>query len=278
MSTSLLAAYRRTGLVPRVLTAAVGIPLILGAAWSGGLWWGGLLALVAAVGASEFVRLHPEQSVAARVCTTIGALGALGAVARMPDPPAAALILLASGILAWGVGAHLAAPVTAGTVVWGRWSTALLGAIYLGLPTGVLARWREETTVAALAWLLATLWMNDIAAYFVGLAFGQHKLVPKISPGKSWEGGIAGIAGAAVTAAVGSTALGLTVGAGALFGIVASVTSQAGDLFKSTMKRRQGVKDSGTLLPGHGGILDRFDGVLVTAPVAYLLVRILGHP
>src|SRR5439155_1176076 len=85
------------------------------------------------------------------------------------------------------------------------------------------------------------------------------------------------VSGAAVTGAIGSTALGLAGWAGVLFGIVASVASQVGDLFKSTMKRRQGVKDSGALLPGHGGILDRFDGVLVTVPLAYLFVRILGR-
>ena len=154
----------------------------------------------------------------------------------------------------------------------------MLGAVYLGLPTGVLVRWRGEATFAAVAWLLVTLWVNDIAAYFVGLAAGRHKLAPRISPGKSWEGGAAGIAGAAVTGVIGSTALGLTGWAGVLFGIVASVASQVGDLFKSTMKRRQGVKDSGALLPGHGGILDRFDGVLVTVPLAYLFVRLLGRP
>src|SRR5207245_4593968 len=205
---NLAAAYRRTGLVPRLLTALVGIPLIMAAAWSGGLWWMGVLVLVAAVGTGEFLRLHPGLSPAARVCTAAGALVVFGAVVRLGHPPATFLIVLASAVLALGVAAHLAAPVDAGTVVWGRWPTALLGAVYLGLPTGVLVRWRGEGTFAAVAWLLVILWVHDIAAYFVGLAAGRHKLAPRISPGKSWEGGAAGIAGAAVTGALGSTALG----------------------------------------------------------------------
>lgn len=275
MSADLRAAYLRAGLRPRVITALVGIPLVLGAAWGGGLWWTGLVVVIMIVGVTEFVRLHPDLSMEARAATAGGALVLTSLIVTLSSRPAAVLIFAASLWLAAGMLAHLRAPVDAGTVVWGPWPRAALGAVYLGLAGGVLIRWRLDASFAAIVWLLATLWVTDIAAYFVGLAAGRHKVAPRISPGKSWEGGIAGIVAAMVVAAVGSTALGVKVWMGAGLGAAVSVTSQAGDLFKSTMKRRAGVKDSGTLLPGHGGIIDRFDGLLVAAPVAYLLVRLL---
>ncbi len=275
MSTDLRAAYLRAGLRPRVITALVGIPLVLGAAWGGGLWWTGLVVVIMIVGVTEFVRLHPDLSMEARAASAGGALVLTSLIVTLSSRAAAVLIFAASLWLAAGMLAHLRASVDAGTVVWGRWPTAALGAVYLGLAGGVLIRWRLDASFAAIVWLLATLWVTDIAAYFVGLGAGRHKVAPRISPGKSWEGGIAGIVAAMVVAAVGSPALGVRVWMGAGLGAAVSVTSQAGDLFKSTMKRRAGVKDSGTLLPGHGGIIDRFDGLLVAAPVAYLLVRLL---
>ncbi len=275
MSTDLRAAYLRAGLRPRVITALVGIPLVLGAAWGGGLWWTGLVVVIMIVGVTEFVRLHPDLSMEARAASAGGALVLTSLIVTLSSRAAAVLIFAASLWLAAGMLAHLRASVDAGTVVWGRWPTAALGAVYLGLAGGVLIRWRLDASFAAIVWLLATLWVTDIAAYFVGLGAGRHKVAPRISPGKSWEGGIAGIVAAMVVAAVGSSALGVRVWMGAGLGAAVSVTSQAGDLFKSTMKRRAGVKDSGTLLPGHGGIIDRFDGLLVAAPVAYLLVRLL---
>lgn len=274
MSTDLRAAYLRAGLRPRVITALVGIPLILGAAWGGGLWWTILVVAIMMVGVTEFVRLHPGLSMEARAAAAGGALVLTSLIVTLSGRAAAVLILAASLWLAVAVLAHLRAPVETGTVVWGRWPTAVLGAVYLGLAGGVLIRWRLEASAAAIVWLLATIWLTDIAAYFVGLAAGRHKVAPRISPGKSVEGGAAGIVAATVVAAVGSGALGVPAWAGAALGIAISVASQAGDLFKSTMKRRVGVKDSGTLLPGHGGIIDRFDGLLVAAPVAYLFVRL----
>lgn len=274
MASDLRAAYLRAGLRPRVITALVGIPLVLGAAWGGGLWWTGLVVVIMIVGVTEFVRLHPGLSAEARASAAGGALVLTSLIVTLSGRAAAVLILAASLWLAVAVLAHLRARVETGTVVWGRWPTAVLGAVYLGLAGGVLIRWRLEASAAAIVWLLVTIWLTDIAGYFVGLAAGRHKVAPRISPGKSWEGGIAGIAAATLAAAVGSAALGVPVWAGAMLGIAISITSQAGDLFKSTMKRRTGVKDSGTLLPGHGGIIDRFDGLLVAAPVAYLFVRL----
>jgi phosphatidate cytidylyltransferase len=149
-----------------------------------------------------------------------------------------------------------------------------MGPLYLAAPTALLARWRLERTAWSVLAFLLVIWANDTAAYFVGIAAGRHKLAPRISPGKSWEGAAAGaVAGALVGLAV-SSWLGMAAGAAAAFGLLTTVASQIGDLLESAMKRKAGVKDAGSILPGHGGILDRFDGILVAAPIAYVLVRL----
>jgi phosphatidate cytidylyltransferase len=120
--------------------------------------------------------------------------------------------------------------------------------------------------------VLVLIWIADSAAYFVGRAFGRHKLAPSISPGKTWEGAAGGLAGAMAWAIIVATFTGanypvLFLAAAALL----AVLSIAGDLFESAVKRKAGVKDSGSLLPGHGGILDRIDSAACALPVAALL-------
>lgn len=124
-------------------------------------------------------------------------------------------------------------------------------------------------------WVLACIWATDIGAYFVGRAAGGAKLAPRISPGKTWAGLVGGMAWAAVA----SAAIGYAFGLGetvplAVAGAALAVVGQAGDLLESAAKRRAGVKDSGHLIPGHGGLLDRIDGlmaVLVAVGIARLL-------
>ncbi len=277
MSADLRATFRGAGLLPRVLTALVGIPLILVADWQGGVWWAALIAAIVIVGAHEFGWLHPGLlSVVARGVTMAGALILAASIVAVENRAVTSLVLVGSVVLAAAVVAHLRAPVDRGVAVWPRWATALLGALYLGLPGGVLVRWRLEAPYAAIVWLFVTLWANDTTAYFIGLAAGRRRLAPRISPGKSWEGAVAGAVAATLTAAVGSVALGVPLWTGAVLGVAVSVTSQAGDFFKSSIKRRAGVKDTGTILPGHGGVIDRFDGLLAASPIVYLLIRLYG--
>ena len=184
--------------------------------------------------------------------------------------------------------------VVMGAVVWSPWSNALLWTVVAVLawsewftaPEGPGTRWPKALlflfpvpALAALVYLgtvepydpwpiLSFLWMiwaNDTGAYVVGKPLGRHKLWPAVSPGKSWEGTVGGmLASAGVAwAALGAEWWWL----GALMGGL----STAGDLTQSAWKRRRGMKDSGTLLPGHGGIMDRFDGFLMAAPVYVLL-------
>jgi phosphatidate cytidylyltransferase len=127
--------------------------------------------------------------------------------------------------------------------------------------------------------VLVLVWVADTAAYFVGRAWGRRKLAPAISPSKTWEGAWGGVAGAVAYAIIGGTLL-TGVGAWPVYAVAAvllGAISIVGDLFESAAKRQAGVKDSGTLLPGHGGILDRIDSATAALPIAALLLS-LRHP
>jgi len=139
--------------------------------------------------------------------------------------------------------------------------------------------WRGNAYESALllGWFVL-LWTNDTAAYLFGRSFGRHKLAPSISPGKTWEGWAGG---AVATLAVAFGLLGVSQGVAdltaaqwAALGAVVSVFGPIGDLLESALKRQAGIKDSGTMLPGHGGVLDRFDSHFISAPIAAILLQL----
>jgi phosphatidate cytidylyltransferase len=161
-----------------------------------------------------------------------------------------------------------------------RGELARAGALALGVAY-VFGAWRSAAELREISryWLflaIALNWVGDSAAYFAGRAFGTHKLSPVISPGKSWEGAVASV--------LGSVAFGLILAfytlsqtplwIVALVCVVANIAGQAGDLCESALKRGAGLKDSGTMLPGHGGWLDRVDSTLFAVPVTYGLVEL----
>lgn len=184
-----------------------------------------------------------------------------------PDPLVAGPSFLAIGLL---LGAALF------VVAITRSFPLALGILYVGIPVLALLFLRAQQNGLLLAfWALGLVWATDIGAYFAGRSIGGPKLAPSISPSKTW----AGLGGGVLAALAFGFALhfwaGLPVKLAAACGILA-VAAQGGDLFESAMKRRAGVKDSGTLLPGHGGVLDRLDGVVTAAPLAALLVALPG--
>jgi phosphatidate cytidylyltransferase len=151
-----------------------------------------------------------------------------------------------------------------------------LGALYVGLPVLGLLVLREHAHGFLLTfWAMALVWASDSGAYFAGRAIGGPRLAPAISPNKTWAGFFGGLAASGVFAAILVAGFGLPV-ALALCTPVLAMLSQIGDLYESHLKRRAGVKDSGGLLPGHGGVLDRLDGLVAVAPVAALLVLALA--
>jgi phosphatidate cytidylyltransferase len=150
------------------------------------------------------------------------------------------------------------------------------GTVYFALPAVACARLQRLDPWLVLL-LLAVVWLGDTAAYYAGRRFGRHRLAPRVSPKKSWEGVAASLATAlAAAAAWGALRLGEATPALLALGAAANVAGQVGDLVESMLKRGAGVKDSGTVLPGHGGVLDRVDALLFAAPVLLAGVLWLG--
>ena len=158
--------------------------------------------------------------------------------------------------------------------IFSTWVWTVIGIIYVGILLGYLVDLR---LVAGRNWvflaILAT-FASDTFAYFIGRAFGRHRLAPGISPHKTWEGAVAGIAGAVGAAFLFTLSwplqLPIDYGQAVLLGVLISVFGQFGDLLESLLKRHTGVKDSGTFMPGHGGLLDRMDSVVIAGVVVYL--------
>ncbi|MDE2597798.1 MAG: phosphatidate cytidylyltransferase [Sphingomonadales bacterium] len=165
--------------------------------------------------------------------------------------------LVAAGILwEWRRLAARIAPQPLSNVLW-----TLAGIIYVGFAAGMLLFLRSEFfALSTILTIVAAVVATDVGAYFAGRTFGGPKIAPKISPSKTWSGLCGGMAGAALVLALGRGTN--MVSEAVLGGMLLAVTAQAGDFFESWMKRRAGVKDSSNLIPGHGGLFDRADGLL----------------
>ena len=250
----------------RLVSALVLAPAALAAAWAGGPWLLALVALALAVAAGEWRMLARPP-------------GGLPALAALLAP---ALALAALGLAGWalallGAGGLAAAAAAArrGAPVW----PAAAGPVYLGGPAVAILWLRDvpDRGPALAAGLLVVVWATDIGAWAVGRAVGGPKLAPRVSPAKTWAGSVGGAAAAgAAGAALGPAAGGLGPVFGMLAGVALSAAAQSGDLFESWLKRRRGVKDSGRLIPGHGGLLDRVDGLMGAAPALAALVLLAG--
>lgn len=270
----------------RVLVAVVLIPIVLGCVWAGGPALVTMLALASGLAAWEFYRLAEARGTHALRAPGI-VLSALIPVlvhARylglwVPPVSWVAMVvplLLTIALLARGVAGGPMASVGA----------TLTGVLYTGgmLSFAYALRYHEfvvgaRAGTAVLMLPVVVTWLNDSGAYFAGRTWGRAKLMPSVSPGKTWAG-----AYGAVVASVATTWLfaafvlpswaHLSLGIPAIFvvGVVLSIAAQVGDLAESMFKREAGVKDSSALIPGHGGVLDRVDSLLFTLPVGYVLL------
>lgn len=180
--------------------------------------------------------------------------------------------------LAWLCGGAVLAAGIAALLPGGRVDRTAAGILYLGLPmiSLVWLRADADTGMQAVLWLLFVVWATDTFAYFAGRALGGPRLAPRISPSKTWAGLLGGIIGASVVGAGFTAIKGGSVPVAAVVAVVLAMTAQAGDLFESWLKRQACLKDSGAVIPGHGGMLDRVDGLLFAAPAFAALILLFG--
>lgn len=252
----------------RVLSALVMAPPALLAAWAGGYAFAAMVALAAALMCWEWHRmLNGACALSGRVAAAGSALASLLAVVR-PDIGLAMVAL-----------ATLASAGLAGGDRSGR-GWAAFGAVYAGLPSVTLVWLRADPSAggAVIWWLLLVVWSTDIGAYAFGRLIGGPKLLPAVSPKKTWAGLVGGMLSAGVAAALVALWAGAAVGMPVFAaGAVVAVVAQAGDLFESWIKRRCNVKDSSNIIPGHGGVLDRVDGLLTAALAVAALTLATGR-
>ncbi len=254
----------------RILTAVVLAPIVLGALFLSSPWPLTILAAVMGyVGGREVSRMLGHDSpVAGVLAGLLVALSPLAAHGPLALPSTAALAML--GVVAAWTCARKPAPLLIPFSL--LWVAAPLASILYLSPPGPenqIFRWELPALLAILP-----LWGGDTAAIFAGKAFGKHLLAPAISPKKTVEGAIANLLACVLVAWGLGMLINMPTLPSVLCGLAAGTFGQAGDLFESYVKRKAGLKDSGTLLPGHGGLMDRIDSILFTAPVVALIVWI----
>ncbi len=269
----------------RTVSAVVLAAIVLVALIQGGLWWALVASSIAVLTTTEFyaitrVERRKPNEVFGLLAVAAMPLATAWTLANAPqssDRLASAQqgLLGMTGVLAALVVAALVWHLIFPQVTTSDTSVTVFGVVYIGFTLTHLVLMRElDSGTEFVAATLVSVWANDILAYAIGSSFGRHRLAPNVSPKKSWEGLAAGTAG---TMAV-WLALGLFVQTGfpvwwlALIGLAVSAAAAVGDLAESRMKREAGVKDSGSLLPGHGGFLDRIDSTITVSVVAFYML------
>lgn len=266
----------------RILVGIAGIPLLLACTFAGGWIFFVLVTLIALLSLREMSRFYVSD----RSLIPIRVVGSLGVVALMVDGWMWAgahwgwLLVAGTGLIML-VEIFRSDPrpeaVIGGTVV--SW-------LYLAIPLSHFMWLRGSEGIIGYVggggvWLVVALWLivwfSDTAAYMVGRTWGRKKIIPAVSPNKTWEGTIAGLMFAGLISMALSwilPSLGWTVSYAVVVGLVIGIAAFLGDLAESRLKRGAGIKDSGTTLPGHGGILDRFDSIIFCVPVLYYILML----
>jgi len=262
-----------TNFVSRVLVAAVGLPLVLGMLWLGGWWLFTLVAVASVVAVHEFVTT-------ARPLRPLGAAIYGGVLLALFGAEKGGLVWLLAGFLATFVLAFVLhamsstrAPTTAAL------GSTVLGSAWIGVGLGFVLLLREMHTQGRLIAfaVVLTVFAADTLAYFTGRLVGRHSLAPRLSPKKTWEGLLGGAVAGVFVSFIALYRSGFADGwRSVVLGLVVVLAGAAGDLFESALKRDLEVKDTGRLLGGHGGMLDRLDALLFAAPAAYFLVISYG--
>jgi phosphatidate cytidylyltransferase len=256
-----------SSLLLRILSAGVLLPLAIAAVYAGGYVFAGLVVLVAVLLAVEWDRLVTGNLAPVRAALFGLAVASGPVVAIWPGGTMQEVLI--AGLIGIGLSFVLSLIYKINIILY------CIGFIWFFVPCVSLVLVRETPAVGFLGtlWLLATVWICDTAAYAAGRLIGGVKLAPRISPNKTWAGLLGGVAGAALLGAIfGAVGSIGPVGALAATGALLAAVSQIGDLAESAVKRHFAVKDSGNLIPGHGGVFDRVDGILFAVPLAALIV------
>jgi len=271
-------AGNRRNLIERAISALVLLPLAIWLTWLGGWPFAALVAVAAGLCAVELLLMSGRLRLAEWYGVAIAAaIPLLAAIHRgqtlLPSwaPLALAFATLALlGLLLFTHEEQGEVPVRAGRVV--------LAWLYCGLLASTLVGLRVHGGTAWVVLAFVITWANDTFAYFAGMLFGKHRLYEKVSPKKTWEGFAGGAAGSVAGALVIRATMlpEIPVPEAFLIGAGAAVLGPLGDFTESLLKRAAGVKDSGRLIPGHGGLLDRIDALLFVVPWVYLFVLWLG--
>ena len=266
---------RWPGLPIRIISALVLAPPVLAALYLGSPYSDVLICIAAALVAWEWARLCGSEILGLPGAVLIFAVSAVSVAAALGYYSVASWVIATGAVVA----ALTATRIRLGEPLW-----YAIGVVYLGLALLAFLWLRADPISGRIVifWLIAVVWATDVGAYVAGRSIGGPLLAVRISPGKTW----AGLAGGMLAAAAAGLAVALVLGEAdfdlAAFGRIAAasaalaVVAQVGDLFESHMKRRAGVKDSSNLIPGHGGVLDRVDGLLAAALVLGGAVRLTG--
>jgi phosphatidate cytidylyltransferase len=253
----------------RIVVAACLLPIVLGAVYLGG-WWLFALATVAAM-----LALH-EFWLMARGLAPLAPAGYIGAVLALVGAELSGIDWMLGGALTTLALAFLLKAISAArAAATAAISGTLMGALWIGggLSFLILLRSLPEHGRLAVFTVLIAVWAGDTLAYVGGRLVGRHKMAPSTSPGKTWEGFVFGTAATIFVAFVALYKQHfLSIPQSIVLGVVLAVAGPLGDLFESLLKRDAGVKDSGTLLGGHGGVLDRLDAFFFAAPAAYFAI------
>lgn len=266
--------------IVRVLVSAAAIPIIISASYFGGYFFLSFVLIVSLVSFYEFVQLASKKNAYAQL--TLGLISVFSFVANAYLKIIDQFFLLLLSILL----------LTFAELFRNKFSpllnlgAAILGITYIGLFSSSIVSLREFFNNSAADYLkggyliisiLASIWICDSAAYYIGTAIGKHKLFPRVSPNKSWEGSIAGFVFALAAIIIAKLLVLQFLSWFSVIGIgfIIGVFGQIGDLIESLFKRDAGVKDSSNIIPGHGGIFDRFDSLIYCAPLILLLMELL---
>ena len=260
-------------MITRTLTTLIAVPIILACIYFGGIPFLVLILGLALIAVNEFYNLMMKKGFfpayyVGNIITVFFVVFAYYALKRNWEPAHSAILTLAA-----------AAAMISGIFLKREKDTlvdvavTVLGMIYVGWFLSYLFFIRSLTEHGGyLFFLVFTVWAMDIAAYFIGGYFGRKRLFPSISPKKTWEGAIAGFIVCLIAAAIFSKTAELEIRHALILGILIGVVGQISDLIESLIKRDAGVKDSSHIIPGHGGVLDRIDSLILTAPLMYYYV------